>query len=36
MKVLTCGFVVADLILADLPSIPEPGHVVYTRKGVRQ
>ena len=35
MKVLTCGFVVADLILADLPLIPEPGHIAYTTKGIR-
>jgi len=35
MEVLTCGFVVADLILADLPMIPDPGHIIYTEKGIR-
>jgi len=35
MDVLTCGFIVADLILADLPFIPQPGHIIYTNKGIK-
>ncbi|MEM3872907.1 MAG: carbohydrate kinase family protein, partial [Nitrososphaeria archaeon] len=35
MKVLCCGFVVADLIVADLPCLPSPGYIVWAPKGVR-
>ena len=35
MRVLCCGFVVADLIAAGLPKIPEPGDIVYSTLGVK-
>lgn len=35
MKVLTSGFIVADMILADLPKIADPGHLVFAKKGVK-
>jgi fructokinase len=35
LKVLTCGFVVADLIVADLPALPIPGYIVWAPRGIR-
>jgi sugar/nucleoside kinase (ribokinase family) len=35
MEVLTSGFIVADMILAELPKIAEPGHLVFAQKGVK-
>jgi len=35
IEILTSGFVVADIIAADLPKIAEPGHIVYTPKGIK-
>jgi len=35
MKVLTSGFVVADMILADLPKIADPGRIVFAKKSVK-
>lgn len=35
MKVLTAGFLVADVIAADLPKISSPGEVTYAPRGIR-
>ncbi|MGB9805570.1 MAG: carbohydrate kinase family protein [Thermoproteota archaeon] len=35
LKVLTSGFMVADIIAADLPKIAEPGHLVFAPKGIK-
>ncbi len=35
MEVLTSGFIVADMILAELPKIADPGHLVFAKKGVK-
>lgn len=35
MKVLASGFVVADMILAELPKIADPGHIVFAKKSVK-
>jgi len=35
LKVLTSGFMVADIIAAELPKIAEPGHLVFASKGIK-
>jgi len=35
LKVLTSGFMVADIIAADLPKIADPGHLVFAPKGIK-
>ncbi|MEM2050856.1 MAG: carbohydrate kinase family protein [Thermoproteota archaeon] len=35
MKILTSGFIVADMILAELPKIADPGHIVFAKKSVK-
>jgi sugar/nucleoside kinase (ribokinase family) len=35
MKVLASGFIVADMILAELPKIADPGHIVFAKKSVK-
>ncbi|MEM4290336.1 MAG: carbohydrate kinase family protein [Nitrososphaerota archaeon] len=35
LKVLCCGFVVADLIVADLPYIPRPSYITWAPMGIR-
>jgi sugar/nucleoside kinase (ribokinase family) len=35
MKVLASGFIVADMILAELPKIADPGHIVFSKKSVK-
>lgn len=35
MRVLASGFIVADMILAELPKIADPGHIVFAKKSVK-
>lgn len=35
LAVLTSGFMVADIIAADLPKIADPGHLVFAPKGIK-
>lgn len=35
VKVLLCGFVVTDMIAADLPKLPDPGEHVYAPRGIK-
>jgi len=35
MRVLTAGFLVADIIAADLPKVSEPGELTFAPRGIR-
>ncbi|MBO3757627.1 MAG: hypothetical protein JTT14_00745, partial [Candidatus Brockarchaeota archaeon] len=35
VEVLTSGFIVADIIAADLPKIADPGRLIFAPRGIK-